>query len=198
MSTHIPVWSTYLLDKFIVLAEANNIEPIICVTKLDLLSLKEKTSILKELKYYKKLGYKVIKNTEVNKIKKEIKNKTVCLTGQTGAGKSTLLNKIDKTLNLKVDEVSKSLKRGKHTTRLVELMEINNGLIADTPGFSSLELNMDKNDIKNHFKEFNIACKYKTCNHIKEEGCKVIELVNKNKILKSRYENYLKLLESVK
>ena len=77
-------------------------------------------------------------------------------------------------------------------------MEINNGLIADTPGFSSLELNMDKNDIKNHFKEFNISCKYKTCNHIKEEGCKVIDLVNKNKILKSRYENYLKLLESVK
>ena len=90
-----------------------------------------------------------------------------------------------------------SLGRGKHTTRLVELLEVNQGLIADTPGFSSLEIKIPRNDIKKYYPEFDIQCKYKSCNHIKEDGCKVIELVNKNKIPKWRYNNYLKFLEEV-
>ena len=107
------------------------------------------------------------------------------------------MNRIDASLSLKTGEVSLSLGRGKHTTRLVELLEVNQGLIADTPGFSSLEIKIPKNDIKKYYPEFNIQCKYKSCNHIKEDGCKVIELVNKNKIPKWRYDNYLKFLEEV-
>lgn len=195
ISTHIPVFSTYLLDKFLVLSEYNNIEPIIIITKLDLCSKKELKEIKKNIKYYKKIGYKVYTNKQISKIKKEIKNNVVAVSGQTGAGKSTLLNKIDKNLNLKTGEVSISLGRGKHTTRLVELINTSKGLIADTPGFSSLELDMDKNKIKDYFKEFGFNCKYKSCNHTKNDNCSVIERVNSGKILNSRYENYIKLIK---
>lgn len=194
-STKVPDFSTYLLDKFIVLSEHNNIEPIIVVTKLDLLEKKEKKEILNTLKYYKKIGYKVYKNTDVRKIKKEIKNSTCALGGQTGAGKSTLLNKLDKSLNLKTGEVSEALGRGKHTTRLVTLMPILGGLIADTPGFSSLELDLSPREINDGFIEFGYNCKYNTCNHTKDANCSVIGRVNKGKILRSRYDNYLKLIK---
>lgn len=193
ISTHIPAFSSYLLDKFLVLSEYNNIEPIIIITKLDLCNKNELKEIKKYIKYYKKIGYKIYTNKEIRKIKKEIKNSVIAVAGQTGAGKSTLLNKIDKNLNLKTGEVSTHLGRGKHTTRLVELLSTCKGLIADTPGFSSLELNINKNDISGCFKEFGYNCKYKSCTHIKDDGCDVINKVSKGKILKSRYENYLKL-----
>jgi len=196
-STSIPVFSSYLIDKFLLIAWANNIEPIIIITKTDMISVKEKLEIKKYINYYRKLGIKVYINTSVSKIKKEFVSSTVALCGQTGSGKSSLLNKIDASLKLKTGEVSLSLGRGKHTTRLVELLEVNNGLIADTPGFSSLDLNIDKKDIKKYYPDFNKPCKYRTCLHIKEDGCKIIELVNSNKIPKWRYENYIKFLEEV-
>ncbi len=197
MSTAIPSFSSYLIDKFLIIAKSNNIEPIIVITKTDMISFKEKIDVKKYIKYYRKIGIKTYVNKDVFKIKKEFKGSVVALCGQTGAGKSSLLNRIDASLSLKTGEVSLSLGRGKHTTRLVELLEVNQGLIADTPGFSSLEIKIPRNDIKKYYPEFNIQCKYKSCNHIKEDGCKVIELVNKNKIPKWRYDNYLKFLEEV-
>ena len=197
MSTAIPSFSSYLIDKFLIIAKSNTIEPIIVITKTDMISFKEKIDVKKYIKYYRKIGIKTYMNKDVLKIKKEFKGSVVALCGQTGAGKSSLLNRIDASLSLKTGEVSLSLGRGKHTTRLVELLEVNQGLIADTPGFSSLEIKIPKNDIKKYYPEFNIQCKYKSCNHIKEDGCKVIELVNKNKIPKWRYDNYLKFLEEV-
>lgn len=197
MSTAIPSFSSYLIDKFLIIAKSNYIEPIIVITKTDMISFKEKIDVKKYIKYYRKIGIKTYMNKDVLKIKKEFKGSVVALCGQTGAGKSSLLNRIDASLSLKTGEVSLSLGRGKHTTRLVELLEVNQGLIADTPGFSSLEIKIPKNDIKKYYPEFNIQCKYKSCNHIKEDGCKVIELVNKNKIPKWRYDNYLKFLEEV-
>lgn len=197
MSTAIPAFSSYLIDKFLIIAKSNNIEPIIVITKMDMTSLKEKIEIKRYIKYYKKIGIKAYINKDVSKIKKEFKGCVVALCGQTGAGKSSLLNRIDASLSLKTGEVSLSLGRGKHTTRLVELLEVNQGLIADTPGFSSLEIKIPKNDIKKYYPEFEVRCKYKSCNHVKEDGCKIIELVNKNKIPKWRYENYLKFLEEV-
>ena len=121
----------------------------------------------------------------------------MALCGQTGSGKSSLLNKIDASLSLKTGEVSDSLGRGKHTTRLVELLEVNNGLIADTPGFSSLDLEIDKKEIKNYYPDFKVDCKYRTCLHVKEDGCKIIELVNNKKIPKWRYDNYLKFIDEL-
>ena len=196
VSTEVPAFSEYLLDKMLSLSIYNKIEPIIIVTKLDKISRKERKRIIKVLSYYKKY-FKVYKNTSIRKIVKEIKGKTVALCGQTGAGKSTLLNKIDKNLKLNTDEVSYSLGRGKHTTRLVELMKVKGGFIADTPGFSSLDLNIERNELKHTFPDFNYVCKYKSCNHVSEDGCEVIKAVKNGKILKSRYENYLKLLKEI-
>ena len=198
MSTSIPVFSSYLIDKFLIIAKSNNIEPIIVITKTDMISLKEKTDIHKYINYYRHLGIKTYVNSSVKKIKKEFAGSVVALCGQTGSGKSSLLNRIDASLCLKTGEVSDALGRGKHTTRLVELLEVNGGLIADTPGFSSLELKMDEKEIKKYYPDFNKPCKYRTCNHIKEDGCSIISLVLKGKIPKWRYENYIKFVEEAK
>ena len=195
MSTSIPAFSSYLIDKFIIIAKHNNIEPIIVITKTDMITNEQLNNIKEYINYYRKLGIKTYINTSINKIKNEFTDSVVALCGQTGAGKSSLLNKIDSSLKLKTGEVSISLGRGKHTTRLVELLEINNGLIADTPGFSSLELNIDKKDIKKYYDDFNKPCKYRTCLHVKEDGCSIIELVNIGKIPKWRYNNYIKFLD---
>lgn len=197
-SVHIPKFSNFLIDKFLVLANTNNIEPIIILTKLDKISFKEKLNLKKYIKYYKKMNIKVYKNTEISKIKKEFKNSVVSLTGQTGAGKSTLLNRIDSSLHLETDEVSLALGRGKHTTRIVEFFETCGGMVADTPGFSSLELDLTKEEIKNAFTDFGFNCKYKSCMHEKEEGCDVIKRVEKGIIPKWRYESYIKLINEVK
>ena len=199
MSNKIPEFSSYLIDKFLLISKYNNIEPIIIITKMDLLNELEKEEVFKYINYYKKLNLKIYLNTEIDKIKKEVSNSIVALCGQTGAGKSTLLNKIDPNLKLKTGEVSESLGRGKHTTRLVELIKVDDGFIADTPGFSSLDLNVPRKEIRFYYDDFDSNCKYnKSCLHIKEDGCSIIEDVNNNKIPLWRYNNYLKFMEETK
>ncbi len=196
-SLRLPDFSLNLLDKLIVLMELNNVEPIICITKRDLLSDEELKDIDKYLDYYKNIGYKVIYNTELDKIKSLLKNKTSVFTGQTGAGKSTLLNKLNINLNLETGEVSNALGRGRHTTRVVELFEMYDGKVLDTPGFSALDFygfsNEQIRDAFIDFKEF--PCIYKDCMHTNESECKVKEAVKDNNIIESRYENYLKFIE---
>ncbi len=192
-----PDFSSFLLDKLLLIALSNNIKPIIIFTKEDLLNLKEKICIKKYKKYYKSLGYIVYSNTQIKKIKKEFKKSIIALTGQTGAGKSSLLNRLSKDLKLETNEISEVLGRGKHTTRMVTLYNLFGGLIADTPGFSSLELSINKDDIKKYSKEFNVECKYKGCKHINEDGCKIINKLSKNKIYDERYKNYVKLIKEV-
>ena len=191
-----PDFSSNLLDKLIVVLEYNNIEPIICFTKLDLLSDDELKEINNIRDYYKKIGYIVLDNQNIEEIKKVLINNTVALTGQTGAGKSSLINRLDPNLKLETGEISLALGRGKHTTRHVELIELFGGKILDTPGFSSIDLNnLTKEDIKNGFIEFSrFNCLYSDCMHIKESECKVIEAVNNGEILESRYENYKKFI----
>lgn len=192
-----PEISLNLLDKMISIITLNNIEPIICFTKLDLANKKEISEIKKLIKYYNSIGIKTTTNTKYKKLCKWLKNTIVVFTGQTGAGKSSILNKIDKNLNLKTDEISEALGRGKHTTRHVELFEIKKMLIADTPGFSSLDFHdISKEQIKNSFIEFrNTNCKYSDCNHVNETECEVKNKVNENIILKSRYDNYLNFIK---
>ena len=128
------------------------------------------------------------------------KDKISIVTGQSGAGKSTLLNSINDNLNLKTGDYSHSLGRGKHTTREVEFLSIGNGLVADTPGFSSMELEIDGERLAYVFPGFEegLNCKYRGCLHGSEPGCRIKELVEENKILKESYENYLKLQENIK
>lgn len=193
-----PDFSSNLLDKLLCIIEYNNIKPVICLTKLDLLNEEETKEIEKIINYYKGIGYKVYKNTEIEEIKQTFKNKITVFTGQSGAGKSTLLNKLNPELQLKTNEISQALGRGKHTTRHVELIEMFNGLVADTPGFSSLSfIGMKDEDIRDNFVEFNEyrdKCEYKDCMHISESDCEIKRQLGKN-ILESRYENYLKFLK---
>ena len=194
-----PDFSSNLLDKLLCIIEFNNIKPIICFTKLDLLNKTEIIEIDKIIEYYKKIGYQVYKNTEIEKINKIFKNKISVFTGQSGAGKSTLLNKLNPKLNLKTNEISIALGRGKHTTRHVELIELFDGYIADTPGFSSLNfIDMKNEDIRDNFIEFNNyreKCEYKDCMHISEKKCEIKKQLEEKNILESRYENYLKFLK---
>ncbi len=192
-----PVFSSNLLDKLLIVLEYHQVKPIICFTKKDLLTKKEKKEMKQIQKYYQKIGYLVLWNTELRKIKRLFREKTTVFTGQTGSGKSTLLNKLDPHLQLEIGEISKALGRGKHTTRHVELMELFQGKVLDTPGFSALDLEeLEKEEIRNGFIEFSkYSCPYPDCMHLKEKDCKVKEAVKNGKILKSRYENYQKLME---
>lgn len=197
-SVHIPDFSSNLLDKLLTIIEFNNIKPIICFTKLDLLT-EEKLNYIKNIqKYYRKIGYDVYNNTDES-IKKIFKDKITVFAGQSGAGKSSLLNRLDSNLNLEIGEVSLALGRGKHTTRHTELIEVLGGFIADTPGFSSIDFkDMTASDIRDNFIEFNEykdSCEYKDCMHVNEKKCGIKENVKSKNILESRYENYLKFIK---
>lgn len=187
-----PDLSLNLLDKLLCIININKIIPIIVFTKLDLLDNNEKKKLKKIRKYYESIGIKTLDNKNVRKIKKELKKKVAVVTGQSGAGKSTLLNKINKNLNLQTQEISKALGRGKHTTRHVELFEIGDFYIVDTPGFSALDINdYSKEQIRDSFIEFKTyECDFKNCMHLNEQKCSIKDAVLKNKILNSRYENY--------
>ena len=193
-----PDFSSNLLDKLLTVIEYNNIKPIIIFTKQDLLSKKEYEKLEPYINYYKNIGYETYMNDEIEKIKKIFKGKVSVFTGQTGAGKSTLLNKLNSNLNLETNEISFALNRGKHTTRHTELLEIEGGLVADTPGFSALDFHeMTNEDIRDNFIEFNIYrhdCSFNDCMHVHEKKCKIKEKVEDGTILKSRYENYLKFI----
>ena len=197
-SVHIPNFSSNLLDKLITIIEFNNIKPIICFTKLDLISGNELDEIKKIQDYYRSIGYQVYNNTDES-IKDIFKDKITVFAGQSGAGKSSLINMLDNTLNLKTSEVSLALGRGKHTTRHTELLNVLGGLIADTPGFSLIDFNdMTKEDIRDNFVEFNKYkefCKYKDCLHEFEQNCEVKNKVKEKVILESRYQNYLKFIK---
>ena len=192
-----PDLDTNLIDKILVELEFNNIKPIICFTKLDLLSKEELLSVMKIIDYYKTL-YPVYLNSEIDLIKKIFKNEITVFIGQTGAGKSTLLNKLDAALELKTGEISLALGRGKHTTRHVEIIEILDGMLLDTPGFSSLEFyNMMQNEIRDAFIEFSkYSCPDRDCMHIKESDCNVKKAVNDGLIPTFRYQDYLDLVKT--
>ena len=197
-----PDFDANLLDKLLTIISFNRIEPIICFTKLDLLNNDERVEIDKYIEYYRKIGYVVVTNEDKNNFKDLFRNKISVLTGQSGAGKSSLINLLDSNLNLKTDEISLSLNRGKHTTRHTELYELLDGYIVDTPGFSSVDFReMTVSDIRDNMKEMfdNLHyCKYRDCMHIKEDDCYVKDMVLNGKIIKSRYENYKNFVDSKK
>lgn len=200
-SVKTPNFDTNLLDKLLTIISFNNIEPVICFTKLDLLDNKEQKEIETYINYYNNLGYKTVTNSKKENFSNIFDNKITVLAGQSGAGKSSLLNLLNPTLKLQTNEISKALNRGKHTTRHTELYKLLDGYIADTPGFSQVDFRkMTKYDIRDNMKEMfdNLhECKYRDCMHIKEDGCKVKQLLAEGTILKSRYNNYKLFISSV-
>ena len=200
-----PDFSFNLLDNFILHIEKENITIKIVITKIDLLNDVELKELKEKLSYYESIGYEVYYtsskiNDGIDILRPLFENKISVLSGQTGAGKSSLLNAIDPNYKQETNEISKALGRGKHTTRTTELLEYDNGYIADTPGFSSLDFfGFEIDDLKKGFVDFyklSSCCRYSDCNHINEPECAVKN--NLNKILKTRYENYLKFYEEIK
>ncbi|KRL89660.1 ribosome small subunit-dependent GTPase A [Lactobacillus kalixensis DSM 16043] len=194
-----PDFSVQLLDRFLTFFSWQKVAVTIYLSKSDLLDNSPKLDEIKaSLGYYEKIGYSVFYNA--NDLGKEIPNlisegQIWTLAGQSGAGKSTLLNKIKEDANQETGEISQVLNRGKHTTRQVKLFKLGSGFLADTPGFSAIDLTPIKlNQLKDYFVEFNKAsqyCKFRGCQHLKEPGCEVKKLLEEKEILNSRYEDYL-------
>lgn len=195
-----------LLDRFIVLAEKENLEIVIVFTKVDLDTDGELLDELRDI--YEASGYKVIPvsnklKLNIDKIKEELKGNTVVFAGPSGVGKSSLLNEVDKNFELKTGEVSDKIKRGKHTTRHAELLKLEcGGMVADTPGFSSLILDdIDESELKEYFIEFDKydECRFGSrCIHENEPSCAVKEAVENREISKKRYESYIQLLNEIR
>lgn len=191
-----PNISLNLLDKEISSIILSDITPVICFTKIDLINEEEKEKLENLVKNYQSIGIEAFLNNDLEPLKAYLKGKFIVLTGQTGAGKSSLINKLDPTKNIEVGEISIALGRGRHTTRHTEFHEVDDFYIADTPGFSSLDLSKyTKEEIRDSFLEFrNLSCEYRDCMHLKEVNCEVKEQVKNGKILESRYENYCNFL----
>lgn len=195
-----------LIDRFIVLAQEQELKITLCFSKAD---LDDGTKLQKLLDIYKNIGYPVISistydNKNLDELKSTLKNHITVIAGPSGAGKSSFINTLSKNFNIKTNSVSNKIGRGRHTTRHVELMRIEaDSWIADTPGFSSLSLShIPYNELKEYFLEFHdydIDCKFSnTCLHYKEPGCCVIDAVKNNEISSERYQSYLQLLEEIK
>ena len=198
-----PTPDLMLLDKQLVMAEKNGVEPVICINKIDL-----EADYSEIIEVYENIGYQVITTTAKNgigidKIARILGNKITAFSGNSGVGKSALTNNIFNEEVSKEGETSDKLKKGKHTTKHVELFDFSeNSYIADTPGFSSFDVDginykeLDKYFIE--FAPFSQECEFRSCTHIKELNCGVKKAVAKRKIDKGRYERYTLLFEKMK
>lgn len=194
-----------LLDRFLVLSEREGLETVIVFTKIDL----DSEATLESIKnVYESCGYNVIPvsnvdNLNVDKVKDELKDSITVFAGPSGVGKSSLLNEIDEDFKLQTGEVSDKIKRGKHTTRHAELFKLEfGGMVADTPGFSSLSVDdIEEDELKDYFIEFAEygKCKFgNKCIHENEPKCGVKEAVENGDISKERYDSYLQLLGEIR
>ena len=193
-----PDFSLELLDRFLTFFSWQKVQVTIYLSKSDLLKGDKLAKIKEELSYYQEIGYPVF--TDYHDVEAQIPQMIKAgqiwtLAGQSGAGKSTLLNQLKKDANQATGAISTSLNRGKHTTRKVELFKLGEGFLADTPGFSSIDLTPIKlNELCNYFVEFKRAsskCKFRGCQHLKEPGCEVKKLLEEGQIMPHRYDDYL-------
>ncbi len=192
-----------LLDRFIILAEEVGLEIIICINKIDI----KGGDVEKIADAYKSIGYKVVlvstyEDKGIEKLKELIKGKITVFAGPSGVGKSSMINKILGFSMMEIGEVSKKIKRGKHTTRHSELIAIDEeSFIVDSPGFTSLDLSHIKSDdLKKYFIEFEKfedECNFLDCNHNKEKKCGVKEHVGLE-ITEERYNRYIYFYNELK
>lgn len=200
-----PTTNLDLLDRFIILAEEQNLDILICINKTDLTDYKD-IEYLKEL--YENIGYDVLftnttENTNINILYEYIKNKVSVFAGPSGVGKSSIINLIIPESNKKMEigELSLKIQRGKHTTRHAELIEVyENTYIVDSPGFTSITLDhIDIKKLQNYFIEFDKykeKCKYSNCIHANEPDCEVKAQVGIS-IDEKRYQRYINFLEEI-
>ncbi|MDF2502746.1 ribosome small subunit-dependent GTPase A [Clostridium sp.] len=198
-----PDFNMDLLNKFLILCEINKLKVVICFNKIDLATdanLEETVSLVKSI------GYEIIylnakAEKGIEEIKSHLEGNVTVFCGPSGVGKSTILNSILGHSAMETGAISERLKRGKHTTRHCELIEIDGGYVADSPGFSSLDIGfIKKESLQLCFPEFNKyydECKFSTCMHYKEPGCAVKKAVEAGKINNNRYNFYVKTLEEI-
>ena len=203
-----PNFAPNLLDRQLVALEAANVTPLIYFSKSDILSPAEFEQAMAVAETYRKIGYTVIlpqpgaEDVAFAALQQALSHRVAVFMGQTGAGKSTLLNHLSPELGLATGEVSKALSRGKHTTRQVTLIQVDDALIADTPGFSSYEVfDFPADELDNYFPEF-VAyrqdCRFRGCRHLNEPGCAVKAAVSIGAIAESRYNSYKAFYDLIK
>ena len=207
-----PAPNTLVLDKLIAIAELKGIEPVVVVTKADLAPEEQSCRFLE---IYRQAGFETVSFSAVTgqgleQVKALLRGKVSGFCGNSGVGKTTLLNCLEPGLDLSTGGISKKLGRGRHTTRHVELFPIlfreeEVSYIADTPGFSAVEVEQFETILKEQlpdcFREFAPyigRCKFTSCSHTCEKGCAVLEGLEKGKIALSRHESYRQMYEDAK
>ena len=199
-----PITTTSFIDRFLINAEAYSIETLLVFNKNDIYDKQETIAVNNIIKVYLDIGYKCLKTSVINnhnilELKKIISDKTIMFGGHSGVGKTSLINSIDSSLDLKVGDISSQHLQGKHTTTYAEIFDLDKKTkLIDTPGIKGFGLiNFEKQEIRDLFPEFlkyKNKCKFSDCLHLKEPNCFIKLMVNKNKISKSRYESYSKIL----
>ncbi|MGY3724811.1 ribosome biogenesis GTPase [Granulicatella balaenopterae] len=203
MSAIEPDFSTYLVDRFLIYLELKDIRPIIYISKMDLVDEQQMADIKACATAYEALGYRVYLSHEFEQeaFLADLSDELVVFMGQSGVGKSTLINHFIPELSLETAEISSHLGRGRHTTRHVALHKVKDVLIADTPGFSTLDLiDIDKENLPYLFPEFaNRAhlCKFRECSHQHEPKCAVKDALENGEIAQFRYDHYTSFLEEI-
>lgn len=200
-----PVTETLLIDKVTAIAEHKGMDVLIVINKCDI----NRGDHLYDI--YTQAGFQVFRVSAqtgegVGALREQLTGKISAFAGNSGVGKSSLLNAIDEKFQMETGSISPKTERGRHTTRHVELVELETGgFIADTPGFSAFDAErMDlilKDDLQYAFREFEPylnQCRFTGCAHVKEKGCAILAAVENGEIAKTRHESYVKLYESVK
>ena len=203
VSTRLPDLNFRFLDRFLILAEAGEMDAVVCMNKMDLIDSAERRKVTSILSAYEQLGSRVIYTSinnlqSIDDLRQVLKDKFSVIVGASGVGKSSLLNAVQPGLGLRVGEVGLKTGKGRHTTTLVELFALEmGGEVADTPGIREVGLwGVDTENLDLYFPEMEPylgECKYNDCVHLHEPGCAVIEAVNGGQISSVRYQSYVAL-----
>ena len=199
-----PDVNLYLIDKMTAAAVNKEITPIVVFSKSDLAQTDDLVEIYRKVSL-PVFSFSSVDNRGLDEIKAVLKDKVTAFCGNSGVGKSTLLNALFPELSLQTGEISDKLGRGRHTTRTVELFKKHGGYIADTPGFSTVDIErfelIRKDELKFAFPEFDRyfgTCQFNSCNHVCEKGCRVLEAVEEGIIPRSRHDSYVRMYNEVK